>query len=87
MLAFLLHQVVSQVPHPVLIALDAAGLALFAVAGTAKALDYHLNALSVALMGTITGAGGGVVRTSSSRRSRRFSRSRSTPRPRWRAPS
>jgi uncharacterized membrane protein YeiH len=61
-LVFLLYQVVRQVPHPVLIALDAAGLALFAVAGTAKALDFHLNALSVALMGTITGAGGGVVR-------------------------
>jgi uncharacterized membrane protein YeiH len=61
-LAFLLYQVVRQVPHPVLMALDAAGLALFAVAGTAKALDFHLNALSVALMGTITGAGGGVVR-------------------------
>ncbi|HKA36917.1 MAG TPA: trimeric intracellular cation channel family protein [Thermoanaerobaculia bacterium] len=61
-LAFLLYQVLRQVPHPVLVGLDAAGLALFAVAGTAKALDYHLNPLSVALMGTITGAGGGVVR-------------------------
>jgi uncharacterized membrane protein YeiH len=61
-LAFLLYQVVSRVPHPVLTGLDAFGLALFAVAGTAKALDYHLNPLSVALMGTITGAGGGVVR-------------------------
>jgi uncharacterized membrane protein YeiH len=61
-LAFLLYQVVRQVPHPVLTTLDAAGLALFAVAGTAKALDFRLNALSVAMMGTITGAGGGVVR-------------------------
>jgi uncharacterized membrane protein YeiH len=38
--------------------LDAAGLALFAVAGTEKALDYKIHPFMAALLGTITGVGG-----------------------------
>ncbi len=45
-----------------LLGLDAAGLSLFAVAGTQKALDRGLPALSAALLGAITGAGGGTLR-------------------------
>lgn len=41
---------------------DAAGLALFAVAGTQKALAYGLNPLMAALLGMLTGIGGGIVR-------------------------
>ncbi|MGE5489762.1 MAG: trimeric intracellular cation channel family protein [Actinomycetota bacterium] len=41
---------------------DAAGLALFAVAGTQKALAYGLNPLMGALLGMLTGIGGGIVR-------------------------
>ena len=41
---------------------DAAGLALFAVAGAQKALAYELNPVMSALLGTLTGIGGGVVR-------------------------
>ena len=41
---------------------DAAGLALFAVTGTTKALVYQVNPVSAALLGMLTGIGGGVVR-------------------------
>lgn len=44
------------------LAFDAAGLALFAVSGTQKALDYGLNAVMAALLGMLTGIGGGMVR-------------------------
>jgi uncharacterized membrane protein YeiH len=42
--------------------LDAAGLALFAVAGTQKALAYRLNPMAAALLGMLTGIGGGMLR-------------------------
>jgi uncharacterized membrane protein YeiH len=42
--------------------LDAAGLALFAVAGTQKALGYRLNPVMAALLGVLTGVGGGMLR-------------------------
>lgn len=41
---------------------DAAGLALFAVAGTQKALVFGLNPLMAALLGMLTGIGGGMAR-------------------------
>lgn len=41
---------------------DAIGLSLFAVAGTQKALSYHLGPVAAALLGMLTGVGGGVVR-------------------------
>ncbi len=41
---------------------DAAGLALFAVSGTQKALATGLNPLMAALLGMLTGIGGGIVR-------------------------
>ena len=41
---------------------DAAGLALFAVVGTQKALGYRLNPLMAALLGVLTGIGGGMLR-------------------------
>src|SRR5436305_9233983 len=47
--------------RPVLL-FDAAGLALFAVTGTQKALAYGLNPLMAALLGMLTGIGGGIVR-------------------------
>ena len=42
--------------------LDAAGLALFAVSGTLKALAFHLAPGPAALLGVMTGVGGGVLR-------------------------
>jgi uncharacterized membrane protein YeiH len=41
---------------------DAAGLALFAVAGATKALAYGLSPPMAALMGMLTGVGGGIAR-------------------------
>jgi uncharacterized membrane protein YeiH len=59
---FFLHHFVQEIPVQVLIDLDAAGLALFAVAGTQKALNYGIHPFMAILMGTITGVGGGTVR-------------------------
>jgi hypothetical protein len=42
--------------------LDAAGLALFAVAGAGKALEYKIHPFVAILMGCITGVGGGTMR-------------------------
>lgn len=53
---------VTKVPESLMITLDAAGLALFAVAGAAKALDYNIHPFLAMLMGGITGVGGGTVR-------------------------
>lgn len=47
--------------RPVLL-FDAAGLALFAVTGTHKALLAGLNPVMAALMGMLTGIGGGILR-------------------------
>ncbi|MGO9818794.1 MAG: trimeric intracellular cation channel family protein [Acidocella sp.] len=41
---------------------DAVGLALFAVTGTQKAIDYGINPLMAAILGMITGIGGGMTR-------------------------
>src|SRR3954468_17894373 len=41
---------------------DAAGLGLFAVAGTQKALAFGVNPFDSALLGMLTGIGGGVLR-------------------------
>lgn len=41
---------------------DAAGLALFAVLGTGKALDFGLSPFAATLLGMVTGIGGGVAR-------------------------
>ena len=52
---------IDRLRSPVLV-LDAAGLALFAVAGTLKALDFHLGPVAAPLLGMLTGIGGGLVR-------------------------
>ncbi|AZI36646.1 hypothetical protein NT2_05_02210 [Caenibius tardaugens NBRC 16725] len=41
---------------------DAAGLAAYAVLGTAKALEYGVAPVTAALMGVITGCVGGIIR-------------------------
>lgn len=41
---------------------DAAGLGLFAVTGTQKALGYGLNPVMASLLGMLTGVGGGIMR-------------------------
>src|ERR1051326_7493524 len=52
---------VQRWQSPVLV-FDAAGLALFAVAGALKALAYQLNPLAAMLLGMLTGIGGGMLR-------------------------
>ena len=55
------HPVVQRWQSPVLV-FDAAGLALFAVAGALKASAFQLNPLAVMMLGVVTAVGGGVVR-------------------------
>ncbi len=45
-----------------ILGLDAAGLAMFAVTGTQKALAAGLNPVMAALLGMLTGIGGGMIR-------------------------
>ena len=42
--------------------LDAAGLSLFAVTGASKALQFGLGPMQAAILGAVTGVGGGTVR-------------------------
>ena len=58
---FILHHFAQQI-RTALMVLDAAGLALFAVAGTQKALSYGIPPFIATLMGTVTGVGGGAIR-------------------------
>ena len=48
--------------HTAILVSDAVGLALFTVAGAEKALNYGINPVMAALLGMLTGIGGGVVR-------------------------
>jgi len=52
---------IDRLRSPVLV-FDGAGLALFAVAGTQKALTFGLNPVMAALLGMLTGIGGGMTR-------------------------
>lgn len=60
-LTLVAHSTVERLRNPVQL-FDAAGLALFAVSGTHKALVFHLGPLPAALLGMLTGIGGGVAR-------------------------
>ncbi len=53
---------VESMPPSTITLLDAAALALFAVAGTRKALDYDMHPFIAVLLGVITGVGGGTIR-------------------------
>jgi uncharacterized membrane protein YeiH len=48
--------------QPIVLLFDAAGLGLFAAAGTEKALAVGINPFVSALLGMLTGIGGGVLR-------------------------
>src|SRR5215470_15336569 len=52
---------IDRLRSPVLV-FDGAGLALFAVSGTQKALAFGLNPVMAALLGMLTGIGGGMAR-------------------------
>lgn len=61
LIVFLWYPLVAKLDHPVQW-LDAVGLAFFAVAGTEKALAYGLDPAMAALLGMLTGVGGGMLR-------------------------
>ncbi len=60
-LASFYHPVLGRVERAVNV-FDAFGLGLFCVTGALKALDYGLGPAPAALMGMLTGIGGGVIR-------------------------
>jgi uncharacterized membrane protein YeiH len=60
-ITFSRYSAVDRLHSPVLV-FDAAGLALFAVAGAHKALAFGLNPVMAVLLGMLTGVGGGMAR-------------------------
>lgn len=61
LLTFYWSRIIMRLRSPVMV-FDAAGLALFAVAGASKALAYHAGPVPATLLGMLTGIGGGMVR-------------------------
>lgn len=61
LIVFFWDPVVTRLGNPVLW-FDAVGLAFFAVAGAEKALVHGLNPVMAALLGMLTGIGGGMLR-------------------------
>ncbi|MDA0141599.1 trimeric intracellular cation channel family protein [Solirubrobacter deserti] len=55
------HPELGRIPRTLLL-FDAAGLGLFCVAGTVKALDFGLAPIAAVLLGVTTAVGGGVAR-------------------------
>lgn len=60
-ITFFSYRNVDRLRGPVLWC-DAAGLALFAVAGAEKSLAFHLGPVASVMLGMLTGIGGGMVR-------------------------
>jgi uncharacterized membrane protein YeiH len=61
LVTFFWYAGVDRLRSPVLL-FDAAGLAFFAVAGAEKAINYGLSPVTAALLGMLTGIGGGMTR-------------------------
>jgi uncharacterized membrane protein YeiH len=61
LVTFFGYPLVRALRRPVLL-LDAIGLGLFAVTGAQKALVYGINPVMAAVLGMVTGIGGGMVR-------------------------
>jgi uncharacterized membrane protein YeiH len=61
LITFLLYAGVDRLRSPVLL-FDAVGLAFFAVAGAQKAITFGLSPVMAALLGMLTGIGGGMTR-------------------------
>ena len=59
---FFFYQVFQHLPQDLMITLDAVGLALCAIAGAGKAIEFGINPLLSILMGAVTGVGGGTIR-------------------------
>ena len=61
LLTFYRYADIERLRNPVQV-FDAVGLALFAITGTSKALAFGLGPVSAALLGMLTGIGGGIAR-------------------------
>ena len=61
LVTFIGYPLVSALKRPVLL-LDAIGLGLFAVTGAEKALVYGIDPVMAAVLGMLTGIGGGMMR-------------------------
>ena len=61
LITFFWYSGVDRLRTPVLL-FDAAGLAFFAVAGTQKAIEFGLGPVASALLGMLSGIGGGMTR-------------------------
>lgn len=61
LIVFFRYSLIDRLKHPVQV-FDAAGLALFAVLGTQKALLFGMNPLAAAMLGVLSGIGGGMAR-------------------------
>ena len=61
LITFFWYAGVDRLRNPVLL-FDAAGLSLFAVSGAQKAIEFGLNPVMAALLGMLTGIGGGMTR-------------------------
>ncbi|MCW3473981.1 trimeric intracellular cation channel family protein [Limobrevibacterium gyesilva] len=61
LITFFWYAGVDRLRSPVLL-FDAAGLSLFAAAGAQKAIEFGLNPVAAALLGMLTGIGGGLTR-------------------------
>ncbi|WP_206240291.1 trimeric intracellular cation channel family protein [Novosphingobium terrae] len=62
MVAWLFHASLGKGALPLVVALDAAGLSLAAVAGTQKALEHQVHPIPAIFLGTLSGVGGGAMR-------------------------
>ena len=60
-LTFFWYPAINRLRNPVLI-FDGAGLALFCVSGAQKAIGFGLDPVMAALLGMLTGVGGGMAR-------------------------
>jgi uncharacterized membrane protein YeiH len=60
-LTFFAHVQMNRLNAAVLV-FDAAGLAVFCISGTAKALNYGLGPVPAATLGVLTAVGGGIMR-------------------------
>lgn len=62
MAAWFLQSAIRSGAMPAMVVLDAAGLALAAVAGTEKSLEHHVHPVPSVFLGTLGGVGGGAIR-------------------------
>ncbi|GGD26743.1 membrane protein [Nocardioides daphniae] len=61
LVAFVFGRHLQQLSRPIL-ALDAAGLSLFAVTGALKGLDFGMGVVQATILGAVTAVGGGTLR-------------------------